>query len=69
MGIVTWIIVAVVVLAILGLGIGTFFSGVFKGAQTVGQNPVVKNATQEAKQFVTNNITGSISKQIANRTP
>ena len=54
MGLLTWIIVAVVVLAIIGLGVGTFFSGVFKGFQIVGNNPVVKNATGEAKQYVSN---------------
>ena len=54
MGILTWIIIAVVVLAIIGLGVGTFFSGVSKGLQKVGENPVVKNATGEAKQYVSN---------------
>lgn len=54
MGLLTWIVIGIVVLAIIGLGVGTFFSGVSKGLQTVGNNPVVKNATGEAKQFVSN---------------
>jgi archaellum component FlaF (FlaF/FlaG flagellin family) len=52
MGLVTWIAVAVIVLVAIGLGAGVFFSGLFRGAQIVGQNPAVQNATQETKQFV-----------------
>jgi len=69
MGLLVWIVVGIVILAIVGLGVGTFFSGVFKGAQTVSQNPVVKNATQEAKQFVTNNITSAITKSNSTQLP
>jgi len=54
MGLLTWVIIGIIVLAIIGLGVGTFFSGVSKGLQTVGNNPVVKNATGEAKQYVSN---------------
>lgn len=54
MGLITWIIIAVVVLAIIGLGISTFFSGVEQGAEKVGENPIVKNATNTASQFVSN---------------
>lgn len=52
MGLVTWIAVAVIVLVVIGLGAGVFFSGLFRGAQIIGQNPAVQNATQETKQFV-----------------
>ena len=61
MGLLTWIVVAVVVLAIVGLGAGVFFSGVIHGASIIGQNPTVKNATMETKQFIENkaaNLTG-----------
>jgi hypothetical protein len=54
MGLITWIIVAIVVLAIIGIGAGTFFSGVLKGAQQVGSNPIIKNATGEVKQYISN---------------
>ena len=54
MGLITWIIIAVVVLAVIGLGITTFFSGVVKGVEKVEQNPVVKNATSTASQIVSN---------------
>jgi len=54
MGLITWIIIGVVVLAVIGLGITTFFSGVVKGVEKVEQNPVVKNATNTASQVVSN---------------
>ena len=54
MGLMTWIIIGVVVLAVIGLGITTFFSGVMKGVEKVEQNPVVKNTTNTASQIVSN---------------
>ncbi|HEU4605111.1 MAG TPA: hypothetical protein VFS46_02615 [Nitrososphaera sp.] len=45
------IVIAVVVLAVIGLGIGTFYSGILNGAQKVGTNTVVANVTEEAKEF------------------
>ena len=54
MGLITWIIIAVVALAVIGLGITTFFSGVMKGVEKVEQNPVVKNTTNTASQIVSN---------------
>jgi flagellar basal body-associated protein FliL len=53
-GLITWVIIAVVVLAVIGLGVGTFYSGILQGAQTVGNNPTVKDATGEAKEFAGN---------------
>ena len=52
MGLLTWIIIGVVVLAIIGLGWQMFFSGIWNGAQRIGQNPVIQNVTNEAKQGV-----------------
>lgn len=54
MGLLTWVIMAVVILAVIGLGVGTFYSGILQGAQTVGSNTVVKDATGEAKEFAGN---------------
>ncbi|MGH9993100.1 MAG: hypothetical protein ACREAZ_10750 [Nitrososphaera sp.] len=54
MGLLTWILIAVVVLAAIGLGVGTFFAGVWTGAEKVSENPAVENATEEAKEFVSN---------------
>ena len=52
MGLITWVIIAVVVLVILGVGVQTFLSGLWTGAQKVSGNPVVQNVTGEAKEFV-----------------
>jgi hypothetical protein len=60
MGLLTWVIIAVVVLAIIGLGVGTFYSGILQGAQRIGNNPIVEDATGEAKDFA-GNITKSES--------
>jgi len=54
MGLLSWIILAIVVLAIIGLGFSTFFSGVTKGAQKVGTSPLVKNATNEIVEYIDN---------------
>ena len=52
MGAFTWIILLIVILAIIGLGLQVFVSGVFRGAQKIiNTNPILKNTTQEAKQY------------------
>ena len=52
MGALTLIILIIVILAIIGLGWQVFVSGVFKGAdKIINSNPVLKNTTQEAKQY------------------
>ena len=52
MGALTLIILIIVVLAIIGLGWQVFVSGVFKGAEKIiNTTPVLKNTTQEAKQY------------------
>jgi hypothetical protein len=56
MGLLMWVVIAVVVLAIIGLGVGTFFSGVMRGAEIAANNPVVRNATDEAKDFVKDKV-------------
>jgi hypothetical protein len=52
MGLVTWILLGVIVLVAIGLGVGVFFGGLLRGAEIVGQNPAVQNASEEAKQFI-----------------
>jgi uncharacterized cupredoxin-like copper-binding protein len=59
MGLITWIAIAVIVLVVIGLGAGVFFSGLIRGAEIIGDNPAVQNVTQEAKEFLDNNIQGS----------
>jgi hypothetical protein len=59
MGLITWIAIVVIVLVVIGLGAGVFFSGLIRGAEIIGNNPAVQNVTQEAKEFLDNNIQGS----------
>jgi hypothetical protein len=56
MGILTWIVVVVVILAIIGLGAATFFTGVWRGAEVIGDNPAVQNATGPAREFFNDTI-------------
>jgi flagellar hook assembly protein FlgD len=61
MGLITWIAIAVIVLVVIGLGAGVFFSGLIRGAEIIGNNPAVQNVTQEAKEFLNGNLQGSSS--------
>jgi type II secretory pathway pseudopilin PulG len=60
MGILTWIVVAVVILAIIGLGAGTFFSGVMRGVEVAANNTLVQNATDQARDFVEEKVKSGI---------
>ena len=52
MGALTFVILIIIVLAIIGLGWQVFVSGVFRGAEKIiNTNPILKNTTQEAKQY------------------
>lgn len=56
MGFLPLLFVIVIILAVLGLGWQTFSSGVISGfdkAVDIGM-PIVKNLTQEAKEYVNN---------------
>jgi hypothetical protein len=66
MGLFTWIVVAVVALAIIGLGWQTFFSGVARGAEKVASDPIVKNVTDEAEEFAAN-ATEKVAGEIVER--
>ena len=48
------IIIGLLALAIIGLGVDTFFSGVLKGVQQLGSLPVVSNAAEKVKQYIHN---------------
>ena len=54
MGLITWIIVIIVFLAILGLGWNTFFSGVKKGADRIGIGSILDTATNSTIGFIKN---------------
>jgi hypothetical protein len=61
MGLITWIAIAVIVLAVIGLGVGVFFSGLIRGAEIIGNSPAVQNVTEEAKEFLRGNMQQSSS--------
>lgn len=61
MGLFTWVILAALALVILGLGAGTFGSGMFEGVKTVGENPVVQNATNQAKEIAKDGANNALS--------
>ena len=68
MGLVTWIIVIIVFLAILGLGWDTFFSGVRKGVDRIGIGPILETAINTTTGLVKNasqEITGSSSNLVS----
>jgi hypothetical protein len=54
MGILVLILVAIVFLAIMGLGWNTFIEGVKKGAERVGIAPIVENVTNSATEIAKN---------------
>ena len=54
MGLLTLLVIGIIILAIIGLGWQNFFSGVAKGVHTVGDIPIVKNAANEAKEYLVN---------------
>jgi Tfp pilus assembly protein PilO len=64
MGALALVILIIVVLAIIGLGWQVFISGVFKGAEKIiNTNPILKNTTQEAKQYfggIINNVSQGV---------
>lgn len=64
MGALTFVILIIIVLAIIGLGWQVFVSGVFRGAEKIiNTNPILKNTTQEAKQYfggIINNVSQGV---------
>jgi archaellum component FlaG (FlaF/FlaG flagellin family) len=56
MGIMTWILLGVIVLVAIGLGLGVFFNGLIRGAEKVGENDVVQNASEETQDFIDDRI-------------
>ena len=55
MGLITWIVLVVTILAILGLGWNVFMSGVYKGAQKImGNSAILNKITEKAQQFFGN---------------
>jgi hypothetical protein len=63
MGILAWIVVIIVFLAIVGLGWNTFFEGVRKGADRIGIAPIVENVTNSATEIAKNVSRDIVGKQ------
>ena len=59
MGLMTWILLGVVVVAVIGLGVGVFFGGLVRGAEIIGENPAVQNASSAAKGFIQDRFSNS----------
>lgn len=69
MGLFTWIIIAVLILSIIGLGWQTFVVGVFKGGEKIiNSNPEIKNITQKVKQYIIDIIKNASEEVIENST-
>jgi hypothetical protein len=52
MGVLTWIVVGIVVLAVLGLGVRTFLSGVQQGVEKIANAPGIRDVVAKTKQLV-----------------
>src|SRR5688572_2532566 len=68
MGLITWVAIIAIVLVAIGLGIGVFFSGLFRGAEIVGQkvqeNPAVQDARDEVGDFVKDRMDTGVSSDV-----
>ena len=57
MGLLIWVLVAVLILSVIGLGWQTFVMGVFKGGEKIiNINPEIKNVTQKVQKYIVNII-------------
>lgn len=57
MGLLIWIIIGIIILAIIGLGWNVFVSGVFKGAnKIVDSTPTLKNIANKSKEYIVNTM-------------
>jgi hypothetical protein len=55
MGLITWIAISIIILAIIGIGWQAFISGVFNGAKKLGiPIPTKKSITEKARQYISN---------------
>ena len=66
MGVMTWIVVGVVVLAVLGLGVRTFLSGVQQGVEKIADAPGIRDVVAKTKQLLSygeDQLKGSLEQQ------
>ena len=68
MGFITWVAVIAIVLLVIGLGVGVFFAGLFRGAEILGEklqdNEAVQDAQSQAKDLVGDLVTGTSSETL-----
>jgi hypothetical protein len=68
MDFITWVTIIAIVLVVIGLGVGVFFSGLFRGAEIVGErlqdNQVVQQAQEDVKDLIGDQITGTSSETL-----
>jgi hypothetical protein len=68
MGFITWVAVVAIVLVAIGLGVGVFFSGLFRGAEIVGDkiqdNPAVQDARDEVEDLVGDRLETGVSSEV-----
>lgn len=68
MGLITWLVVVVTILAIIGLGWNVFVSGVYKGAQKImGNSAILNKITEKAQQFFGNVTKNGSAEKIPKR--
>jgi hypothetical protein len=63
MGLIAGILVIIILLALLGLGLDTFVSGI-KGADKVGITPIVRGLAHDAVEIVENATRSIISNEV-----
>jgi hypothetical protein len=64
MGLIAGILVIIILLALLGLGLDTFVSGIKKGADKVGITPIVRGLAHGAVEIVENATRSIISNEV-----
>lgn len=65
MGIITFILIVIIALIIIGIGWSGFFNSLMRGAEKVQNIPVIRNITDTAKmEFnkLTNNLSSNLPK-------
>jgi multisubunit Na+/H+ antiporter MnhC subunit len=67
MGLLTWLILAIIILSIIGQGWNLFVSSVFRGIDKVlnGISPIATDLGNEAKKYA-NNITKAVPADFGN---
>jgi hypothetical protein len=64
MGLITWVAVIAIVLVAIGLGVGVFFSGLFRGAEIVGEQVQENPAMQDAREGVEDLVDTEVSSAV-----